>query len=284
LLEALKIHPGGLGNHVVTSGVRDHGVLGGPLTDGRGRANLAGAAGALGDNGQVVLWTDVGRQEVEQAELHPGTPRLAAAAEFAGWARDHRVLVVDGFEVFHRDAPMNNAEAVLAEAALRRGYGYAAASNILRVEIMNRFGGMYFDHDEPSSWDLPQTLTQVLELEQGYAVHGRTGETGRAEAWHDDLDGAGWAWHVAQRPRRDRPAVSDPRPAEVRCPTLYRRPRASTTPAAQWLRGAPSRIAPAEGRCCPASPGGWDCGRAKTFRMCCCHSIRPAPGAGRAGS
>src|SRR5258708_15322237 len=94
--------------------------LGGPLTDRQGRANLAGAARALGDKGQVVLWTDVSRQEVEQAELHPDTPRLAAIADFVGCARDHRVLVVDVFEVLHRDAPMINAEALLAEADLRR--------------------------------------------------------------------------------------------------------------------------------------------------------------------
>jgi len=164
---------GELPNELVAPNIRHSIWLGGPLTDPQGKENLAEAAEALGDRGQVVLWTDVSRQEVEQAALHPDTQRLAAIANFVQWAKNARVLLVDVFEVFHRDAPMINTGVLLAEAALRRGYGYAAASNILRLEIMNLLGGMYFDHDEPSSGDLAQTLTSVLKREPGYAVHGR---------------------------------------------------------------------------------------------------------------
>ncbi len=75
-----------------------------------------------------MLWTDLTRAEVERAELHPDTPRLAGIAEFITWARENQVLVIDTFEVFNRDAPMTNRRVALAEIALRRGYGYAAAS------------------------------------------------------------------------------------------------------------------------------------------------------------
>ncbi|MGH3731047.1 MAG: hypothetical protein ACRDTU_20185, partial [Micromonosporaceae bacterium] len=165
--------------------------LGSPMTAPESRANLVDAAVELGENGLAVLWTDLTRTEVEQAELwadpsladvepagsHPDMPRWRAVAEFIAWARTNRVVVIDRSEVFNRDAPMTNPEVVEAEVSLRRGFGYAAASNVLRMEIMALLGGGYFDHDEPST-DLVSTLASVLTREPGYAFHGRNTSRG----------------------------------------------------------------------------------------------------------
>lgn len=147
--------------------------LGGPLTDPDGRSNLAATAAQLGDKGAVVLWTDVTREQVEQAELDRGDPRFDAIRDMMRWATEHRILVVNVAEVFHRDKPMLNAAAFWAEMTPQRGYAYAAASNILRFEILYRFGGMYLDHDNATTGHLLSDFVDVLRKESGYAFHGR---------------------------------------------------------------------------------------------------------------
>ena len=88
----------------------------------------------------VVLWTDLPRS----AFAEDGDP---AARRFADWARKRGVILANIFEVFHAGAPMVAHPQFTLEMAKQLPRGYAAASDILRVELVQRFGGLYVDGD-----------------------------------------------------------------------------------------------------------------------------------------
>jgi hypothetical protein len=112
------------------------------------------AAGADRYAGRVdfVVWTDIPRHRFARAAASPPAPPgqadpLADVRALLGWARQHGILLVNVFEVFHAEAPMTLHAAYTLEMAKQLPRGYASASDHLRVEIVHRLGGLYADGD-----------------------------------------------------------------------------------------------------------------------------------------
>ena len=119
--------------------------LGGPVTDGREvttevRHNLGVLSEHAREHGlQVVLWTDVPRDQFTQDD--------GDVAEMRNWAQRHHITLLSPDEVFHAQEPMSLAAEYHLETAKGTAAGYGAASDILRMEILYRFGGIYTDGD-----------------------------------------------------------------------------------------------------------------------------------------
>ncbi|MGW1680414.1 scabin-related ADP-ribosyltransferase [Saccharopolyspora sp. NPDC002376] len=155
--------------------------LGGPITDlsssARGKllmqSNLELSARNLGAQGKVVLWTDVPRGEF----AHPTTP---AVHEMKEWAKENGVILANVHEVFDSAAPMKLQEPFLSETVKGTKAGYAAASDILRMELLKRFGGVYSDGEYRTGQDYFADAAQVATSGPGYGVHvhGRNGDAG----------------------------------------------------------------------------------------------------------
>ncbi|WP_197519029.1 glycosyltransferase, partial [Mycobacterium sp. 1482292.6] len=122
--------------------------LGGPVTDGRDvtnalRTNLQALSARAQPHGlQVVLWSDVTR-----AQFGDDAGVVAAMRQ---WAQQHRVIVLNVDEVFHAGEPMRLAGEYRMETAKGTAAGYGSASDILRLEVLHRFGGIYTDGDNPA--------------------------------------------------------------------------------------------------------------------------------------
>ncbi|WP_093606444.1 hypothetical protein [Lentzea waywayandensis] len=129
--------------------------LGGPLRDSGSmhtfRENFGDAARRNADRVQAVLWTDVPRQVfVDAAAGKQGFDGLISyddVRSMARWAQDNSIVVVNVGEVFNSSSPMRLQEFFAVEMDKQTGPGYAAASDILRLEILRRFGGLYSDGD-----------------------------------------------------------------------------------------------------------------------------------------
>jgi hypothetical protein len=104
------------------------------------RRNLGYAARRYAGHLDVVLWTDLPRS----AFARDGDPETR---RFADWARRRGVILANVHEVFHAGAPMITHAQFVLEMAQQLPRGYAAASDLLRVELINRFGGLYLDGD-----------------------------------------------------------------------------------------------------------------------------------------
>ncbi|MEU4671366.1 hypothetical protein AB0F91_26150 [Amycolatopsis sp. NPDC023774] len=151
--------------------------LGGPLRDTGTmfafRANFGGAAARLHDTVVPVLWTDVSRGRVELAlTTEPpgeGPDPLADVRDFVNWAQQHHVRLVNVDEVFSSANPMLLNEFYRSETGKLTGPGYAAASDILRMELMNRFGGLYTDGDNVV--ESLEDLFHAATSREGYATH-----------------------------------------------------------------------------------------------------------------
>ncbi|WP_331282894.1 hypothetical protein [Kineosporia mesophila] len=137
--------------------------LGGPAPqDAVLRANIAAAARHNRDV-QFVVWTDV--------------PRAGAPTEWVHWAAENDVLLVNVDEVFHADAPMLLHEEYGLEVAKRLTRGLSAASDHLRLEVLDRFGGLYLDGDnacEPGR--IAGLIDAVAAGPAGFTVHVIEGE------------------------------------------------------------------------------------------------------------
>jgi hypothetical protein len=124
--------------------------LGGPLTDETTatrevRSNIAQWRERLADpEFTVVLLTDVPRAAFAAFHAGGGTPQIV---EMAQWAGRHRITVVHVDEIFHAAEPMESDRFFRLESTKQHGRGYAAASDILRLEVLRRFGGVYADGD-----------------------------------------------------------------------------------------------------------------------------------------
>ncbi|MFE0022785.1 glycosyltransferase [Amycolatopsis sp. NPDC059021] len=128
--------------------------MGGALFDDGGarrefRDNIAQSAKDNPDF-DFVVWTDVAREDIEQArsaEEGNRTPRQRDVAEMAHWAEQHNVRLVNLDEVFTAQNPMVFDAEVRTERARGNPAGWASASDLIRLEILNRFGGVYTDGD-----------------------------------------------------------------------------------------------------------------------------------------
>lgn len=97
-------------------------------------------------NWTVVLWTDQSRANLANANdtTDVGRKRLAMVR----WARENGIVLANIDEVFSGNNQMTLQTASNYER-LRGGPGRAAASDITRLEVINRFGGFYVDGDKP---------------------------------------------------------------------------------------------------------------------------------------
>lgn len=102
--------------------------LGGPVTDGRPatdqlRRNLRHfSVKAQTEGMRVVLWTDVSRDQFGRGTSHE--------ASMLGWARQHRITLLNPDEVFHSGEPMSLAAEYKLETSKGTAVGYTAASDI----------------------------------------------------------------------------------------------------------------------------------------------------------
>lgn len=160
--------------------------LGGPVRPHhRFARNLAAAVRRYGEQADFALWTDVPRRCFEAARDStpppPGQPDpLAPARAMLGWARRLGIHLISVHEVFHARHPMLLAAEYAAEMAKQLPRGYAGASDLLRLEIIHRFGGAYVDGDNVIGADaagrpLPATLsglfTDVATSLLGFTFH-----------------------------------------------------------------------------------------------------------------
>ena len=151
--------------------------LGGPLKDTGTmhafRRNFGDAADRLGDGIVPVLWTDVPRWQTElaltTAAPEEGPDPLHDVRDLLRWAAEHRVQLINVDEVFTSEHPMRAQEFYLSELAKQTGPGFAAASDILRLELMHRFGGLYTDGDNVVHG--LDDVVRAAESDAGYAVH-----------------------------------------------------------------------------------------------------------------
>ncbi|MFI9380103.1 protein-glutamine glutaminase family protein [Kutzneria sp. NPDC052558] len=161
--------------------------LGSPLRDAGTmsafRHNFGDAGQRLGESMVPVLWTDVPRSTFEEARATPpsadGSPDpLADVREMDQWATDHNIRLVNVNEVFNREHPMQLQEFYNSEMHKKIGPGYAAASDILRIEIMHRFGGMYSDGDNVIHG--VDDVYVTAESDKGFAVNKTVNATGNS--------------------------------------------------------------------------------------------------------
>ncbi|WP_329042847.1 toxin glutamine deamidase domain-containing protein [Streptomyces sp. NBC_00178] len=153
--------------------------LGGPLRESGPSAGFwsrfGDAAKRLNGEALFALWTDVPRyqiQEVMNLSATPEDPVLAQVWGMVEWARINGVKLLDVHEVFNESAPMELHDHFMVESGKAVGTGWAAASDILRLEILDRFGGLYSDGDNVIK-DL-SSLHQVTQSEEGYAIAATT--------------------------------------------------------------------------------------------------------------
>ncbi|MEV4346926.1 toxin glutamine deamidase domain-containing protein [Actinoplanes sp. NPDC049596] len=124
--------------------------LGGPLVDADARAVLVASARVLGGDWRTVLWTDVPRrdiQAVQQARAQGQNP-YPELRDMIEWADREHVLLINVDEIFNADEPMALNDFYRSEKSKLEVRGYTAASDILRIEVMYRFGGLYADLDD----------------------------------------------------------------------------------------------------------------------------------------
>ncbi|MCK2239940.1 MULTISPECIES: hypothetical protein [unclassified Crossiella] len=137
--------------------------LGGPLRNTGHMAGFRGnygmAATYYGDAYRAVLWTDVPRAQFEAARADDAPAALAEVRDMLDWARASNVRLVNVDEVFNAAAPMRLHQFYRVETGKQIGPGYAAASDILRLEVLDRFGGIYSDGD-----NVLNDLTEVEDI------------------------------------------------------------------------------------------------------------------------
>jgi hypothetical protein len=94
-----------------------------------------------------VLWTDIPRAAFSDQAKGALKARGERARELLEWCEANGVLLVNIYEVFHRDAPMVCQAEYVVEMSKQRPHGFASASDIVRLEVIERFGGFYADGD-----------------------------------------------------------------------------------------------------------------------------------------
>ena len=122
--------------------------LGGPpALDSEFLDNVGYAARRYQGEIDCVLWTDIPRAAFSEQAVGALKARGEQARELLEWAEANGVLLVNINEVFHRDAPMVCQAAYVVEMSKQRPHGFASASDIVRLEVVERFGGFYADGD-----------------------------------------------------------------------------------------------------------------------------------------
>jgi len=90
----------------------------------------------------VCLWTDQSREAMLSAEPESDLGKMR------DWAIQNDISLIPVDEVFAGDNEMT-LQGMYKTEQLKGGTGRAAASDIMRLEIITRFGGIYCDGDKP---------------------------------------------------------------------------------------------------------------------------------------
>jgi hypothetical protein len=123
---------------------------------------------AIDDNPdfRFLLWTDVSRATVDrvrnlsQAELTD--PYDIQVKDMLDWAaRSDRLHLVNVDEVFTQENPLALDAEYRGEGSRGTGFGYAGASDVLRLGILDRFGGVYADGDNKLRGDLKYWVASI---------------------------------------------------------------------------------------------------------------------------
>jgi len=142
-----------------------------PALDSEFLDNVGYAARRYAGEIDYVLWTDIPRSAFSDGAQGAERALGERARDLYEWAEANGVLLVNIAEVFHRDAPMVCHAQYVVEMSKRRPHGYAAASDIVRLEVIERFGGFYIDGDlrlieryEEAPPDEPyESLTEMID-------------------------------------------------------------------------------------------------------------------------
>jgi len=157
--------------------------LGGPLVeDGGGmsefRRNIRAAANRYGEDFTFVVWTDVSHAEfdaVRHFTVRPtGNERLARVWDMLQWARGKEgeppIHLVNVDAVFNFDAPMELEAMYKLEEAKQNRQGHTARSDILRLEVLDRFPGVYSDGDNVFGDGLLEELQEIVDSQAAFAL------------------------------------------------------------------------------------------------------------------
>ncbi|MGW7674309.1 hypothetical protein ACWGJX_45855 [Streptomyces sp. NPDC054775] len=123
---------------------------------------------------EFILWTDIPRRDFITAASD--NPRLADPVyaqdvrAMTDWAKQRNISLVNVHEVFNAHDPMLLHTEFSTETAKHTGPGWAAASDILRLEIVNRFGGLYNDGDNEIQ-DLTKAFNSTRAGDNGFAAN-----------------------------------------------------------------------------------------------------------------
>ena len=122
---------------------------------------------------EVVLWTDIPRLlfddvragiELRSAAEYGAVADAGGAQRMLEFAERTGVILLSVEEVFHDGDPMGSAALYKQEMAKLLPEGYAQASDILRWEILYRFGGIYTDQDNLILKAGSQLDTEIAEI------------------------------------------------------------------------------------------------------------------------
>jgi hypothetical protein len=134
--------------------------------------NFGNAARRYAGQADFVVWTDVPRRVFELADTGEAGDGLDAARAMLRWARDTGISVVCVEEVFHAGAPMVAWAQYVTEMAKQVPRGFSGACDILRLEIIYRFGGAYVDGDNPfRHTGLLEMFDAVTQSEPAFTLH-----------------------------------------------------------------------------------------------------------------
>ncbi|WP_233559146.1 TcdA/TcdB catalytic glycosyltransferase domain-containing protein [Micromonospora radicis] len=191
--------------------------LGGPLGEhgdqGAFRRNLEHHARASRGY-QTVLWTDVTRAEIAAARAGQPVPaagtRAAEVLHMVDWAQQHGIQLVNVDEIFTQDNPMSTEALYKSELVKGVGPGYAAASDLLRMEILERFGGVYSDGDNRLrvGEDLDEWLSRAATEPLGFAFPRTDGRVTNATVIAAAATGLGDAYAASVSDNYTRDATS----------------------------------------------------------------------------
>ncbi|MEN3942529.1 glycosyltransferase [Prosthecobacter sp. SYSU 5D2] len=109
----------------------------------------------------VVLWTDQPRAAFHQMPPDPSIEPMKK------WAADNKIILASIDEIYGQK---DNRMQLHMECKLEQnkgGTGRAAASDIIRLEVLNRFGGIYVDGDKP----FKKSLDQIADLAQNASIN-----------------------------------------------------------------------------------------------------------------
>lgn len=125
-----------------------------------------------GSEATFVLWTDVTREEIQGSATDEDldSPRARHLELLANAVAEADIVLVNVDEVYNASRAAPTTRLVQIERAKRSGAGWAAASDILRVQIVSDFGGMYVDGGDSVTTLTDLSAAGVVASESAFAV------------------------------------------------------------------------------------------------------------------